>query len=138
MLAAAELVGFLATRDPDRSRSFFVDTLGLELVADDPFALVFDSNGTQVRVVKVAEFTPLPFTVMGWETGEFDETVSGLAARGVAFERFPQLEQESMGVWNTPGGTRIAGFKDPDGNLLSIVRASLHPQKSLVASAVVQ
>ena len=50
MLAAAELVGFLATRDPDRSRSFFVDTLGLELVADDPFALVFDSNGTQVRV----------------------------------------------------------------------------------------
>ena len=120
MLAAANLVGFLATRDPARSRSFFAETLGLELVADDAFALVFDSNGTQVRVVKVAESTPLPFTVMGWETGEFDETVSGLTARGIAFERFPQLEQDSMGVWNAPGGTRIAWFKDPDGNLLSI------------------
>jgi len=90
------------------------------LVADDGFALVFDMAGTMLRITRVAILEPQPFTVLGWRVDDVAGAARALAARGVALERYPHLEQDELGVWTSPGSTRVAWFKDPDGNTLSL------------------
>ncbi|MEO8908913.1 MAG: VOC family protein [Gemmatimonadaceae bacterium] len=123
MLGSANIVAFVPTKNPDKARSFFEKTLGLEFVVDDKFALVFEANGVMIRVVNVAgidSFTPAPFTILGWSVGDVGKAVNDLVRRGVKFERYPGLEQDQLGVWTAPGGAKIAWFKDPDGNILSL------------------
>jgi catechol 2,3-dioxygenase-like lactoylglutathione lyase family enzyme len=120
MLGSCDLVAFIATSDAARARSFYETTLGLRLVSDDAFALVFDANGTHLRVAKVDQPTVAPYTVLGWNVPGIEATARGLAARGVTFERFPGLSQDDLGIWTAPGGARVAWFKDPDGHLLSL------------------
>ena len=123
MLAAGRVTAFVATTRPDVSRAFYENTLKLRFVSDDPFAIVFDSNGIMLRVTKVQVFTPLPFTVLGWTVDDVAAELAELRTRGVAFERFPGMGQDDDGIWTAPGGAQIAWFKDPDGNLLSIAEA---------------
>lgn len=113
-------MAFVATSDPAAARSFYADTLGLRLVADEAFALVFDANGTELRVQKVSEPAPLPYTVLGWKVGDIARTVETLAAKGVRFEHYEWLPRDPAGIWTAPDGTKVAWFKDPDGNLLSL------------------
>lgn len=122
MLGSADVMAFVATRDPAAARTFYAETLGLRLVADDQFALVFDANGTELRVQKVPEPAPLSYTVLGWKVADIGETVRWLAAKGVRFESYEWLPQDESGVWTAPDGTRVAWFKDPDGNLLSLTQ----------------
>jgi catechol 2,3-dioxygenase-like lactoylglutathione lyase family enzyme len=122
MLDGCRLMAFLATRDGRRARAFYETTLGFRVVSDDDFALAIEAGGTNVRIQKVDSFTPHPFTALGWQVPDIDRSVRELAAAGVAFERFPGLEQDDRGVWPAPSGARIAWFKDPDGNLLSLTQ----------------
>jgi catechol 2,3-dioxygenase-like lactoylglutathione lyase family enzyme len=115
-----KIVAFVATRDVEKSKLFYQDKLGLKFVTDDGFALVFDINGTMFRIARVKEFDPLPFTVLGWEVEAIEKTVSALIKKGVTFERFPGLLQDQQGIWAAPGGAKVAWFKDPDGNMLSL------------------
>lgn len=124
MLSSQRVVAFVSTTNPDRARPFFRDTLGLKLVAEDGFALVFDSNGTMLRVSIVRELTPAQFTVLGWEVDDMDTALEALLKAGVTFERYGFPGQDERGVWTAPGGTKVAWFKDPDGNILSL---SQHP-----------
>lgn len=94
--------------------------LGLRFVSQDPFALVMDANGTMLRLAIAQSFTPAPFTVLGWEVANIAETVAELANKGVIFERFSGMQQDRLGIWNSPSGARVAWFKDPDGNVLSL------------------
>jgi catechol 2,3-dioxygenase-like lactoylglutathione lyase family enzyme len=117
----AKLIGFIPTHDAARARAFYESTLGLRFVSDDSFALVFDSNGTIVRVVRAADFSPFPFTLLGWEVPDIDAAVADLTAKGVQFARYSFLDQSPNGVWTAPGAAaRVAWFPDPDGNLLSL------------------
>ena len=121
MHPSAKLIGFIPTRDAAGARAFYENTLGLRFVSDDKFALVFDSNGTTIRVVRAPEFTPLPFTLLGWEVPDIEAAVDDLAAKGVQFTRYSFLQQSPSGVWTAPGNAaRVAWFPDPDGNLLSL------------------
>jgi catechol 2,3-dioxygenase-like lactoylglutathione lyase family enzyme len=122
MLGRDPIMAFLATRDSARARRFYADVLGLRLVSDDPYALVFDAAGTVLRVQKVDELEPRPFTVLGWRVANIEATVDALVARGVRFERYHGMDQDARGVWRTPGGARVAWFKDPDGNTLSLTQ----------------
>jgi len=122
VLNAAPPIAFVSTTDPERARAFYQDTLGLTFVADEGFALVFDLAGVMLRVTRVDELQPQPFTVLGWRVDDPEETVRGLTGRGVAFERFPGMEQDALGIWRSPSGASIAWFRDPDGNVLSITR----------------
>ena len=124
MLNSAKLVAFVPIHDSNRSRPFYEGVLGLIFISDDPFALVMESNGTMIRLSKAPNFTPAGFTVMGWEVSPIEEAVAALSKKGVSFEKFPGLEQGKSGIWNAPGGTKVAWFKDPDGNILSL---SQHP-----------
>lgn len=120
MLTDVPLTTFLSTSDPDRARYFFADTLGLRLTDEDQFALVFETPSAPLRIQKVESVTPHPYTALGWRVREIRAVVAALAARGVVFERYPFMEQDELGVWLAPGGTSVAWFKDPDGNLLSL------------------
>lgn len=121
MLAFAKLVAFTATTDGARARAFYEGVLGLTCTADDDFAVVFDANGTTLRVTKMQQHTPLPFTALGWDVADITATVRALQQKGVTFERYPGMEQDDLGLWTPPGApVKIAWFKDPDGNLLSL------------------
>jgi catechol 2,3-dioxygenase-like lactoylglutathione lyase family enzyme len=122
-LANARVAAFVATTNADRARAFYEDVLGLGLIADEQFAVVFVANGTMLRVQKVEALTPHPFTSLGWEVDDIASTMQGLVAKGVAFEHYGLPGQDDTGAWTPPGtSTRVAWFKDPDGNLLSLTQ----------------
>ncbi|MDB4988024.1 MAG: Glyoxalase/bleomycin resistance protein/dioxygenase [Myxococcaceae bacterium] len=120
MLSQADIIAFVATMDAPRAKSFYQDTLGLSLLEDTPFALVFDAHGTMVRIQKVASLVPAAFTVLGWKTKDIAADLERLREAGIEGERYPYFEQDALGVWTAPGGGKVAWFKDPDGNLLSL------------------
>src|ERR1700756_436776 len=120
--ALQKLMAFVATPDPIRARAFYRDTLGLELVSEDEFALVLDIGGTMLRVTTVQELTPAAYTILGWQVQEVVGAVKSLQQKGVVFERYPGMVQDEHGIWESPGGARIARFKDPDGNTLSLTQ----------------
>jgi catechol 2,3-dioxygenase-like lactoylglutathione lyase family enzyme len=122
MLKEQKVIAFLATRNGVQARKFFETALGLKVVADDDFALAIDSNETMVRIQKVGDFTPQPFTALGWEVSDIEATVQELQTRGVKFEKFAGMQQDERGIWRSPSGAYVAWFKDPDGNTLSLTQ----------------
>ncbi len=124
MIFEGKMIGFIPTSNPARARLFYEDVLAMRFVSDDTFALVMDANGTQIRIVPVGPFTPAPFTLTGWEVVGIDALVQRMCVAGVVFERFGLPGQREDGIWAAPSGARVAWFKDPDGNILSI---SQHP-----------
>jgi catechol 2,3-dioxygenase-like lactoylglutathione lyase family enzyme len=124
ILGGSKLVAFVPTTDPVKARSFYEGVLGLRLVADEaPFALVFDANGTMLRVTTVREHAAAPFTVLGWDVDSIESTVEKLGAAGIEFLRYPGLnDSEPRAIWTAPSGARIAWFHDPDANVLSVTQ----------------
>ena len=114
------VVTFLLTQNPDAALSFYRDKLGLRFLRDDGFALVFDLDGVMLRIGKVPNFTPAQNTVLGWESRDIAATLHRLAEKGVLFEHYPSMGQDADGVCTFPNGDKVAWFKDPDGNVLSI------------------
>src|SRR6476469_1032539 len=122
MLEAATLVAFGATTDAVRAARFYGETLGLRIRSEDDFALVLDANGVELRLQKVPALTPSGITALGWQVRDLDAVLDALTSRGVATERYPWLTQDARGAWQSPAGARVAWFKDPDGNLLSVAQ----------------
>ena len=121
MLNSNKLMAFLLTKDKSRAKAFYADTLDLTFVRDDGFALVFNANGTMLRISEMKDFTPQKGTTLGWEVEDLPTAVRELTKRGIQFERFG-MPQDELGIWTAPGGDQVAWFKDPDGNLLSLSR----------------
>ena len=120
MLSAARIIAFIPSRNLERAKSFYVETLNLTFVSQDPFALVLNANGTMVRVAKVGEFQPADFTILGFEVADIQQELAALRAKGISCERYPGMQQDEMGIWRSPSGARVAWFKDVDGNVLSL------------------
>jgi len=120
MLGSTDIVAFVPVKDSDEARAFYEGIIGLKFIKDDGFALVFDANGIMLRMAKVQQFTPLPFTILGWQVKEIEKVAGELQGKGVQFERFGFFKQDDLGIWTAPTGDKVAWFKDPDGNMLSI------------------
>jgi len=121
LLGSAKLLAFAAISDAARAKAFYRDVLGLRFVAEDGFAVVFDSNGVTVRLSLVGKPVIAPYTVLGWMVPDIGAKVKELEQNGVMFERYSFLQQDELGVWTAPDGiARVAWFKDPDGNVLSV------------------
>ncbi len=120
VLSTATIIGFAPSTDPKKSRAFYEGILGLKFIADDGFAQVFDANGIMIRIAKTENFTAAPYTILGWNVSNIVETMNDLMAKGVVFERYAFLQQDSLGWWQSPNGAKVAWFKDPDANLLSL------------------
>jgi catechol 2,3-dioxygenase-like lactoylglutathione lyase family enzyme len=122
MLGTHRIIAFVATGDPRRARAFYRDTLGLRLVSEDQFALVFDVRGTMLRVTTVHKVATAQYTVLGWQVPNIVATVKSLQSAGVTLERYPRIPQDDLGIWTSPSGAKVAWFKDPDGNTLSLTQ----------------
>ena len=120
MLGSMKIVAFVPIKDSEKARSFYEGVLGLRFVKDDGFALVFEANGIMVRAAQMKDFTPAQFTVLGWQVYEIENVVRDLQKKGVHFEIFGFFQQDELGVWTAPTGDKVAWFKDPDGNILSV------------------
>jgi catechol 2,3-dioxygenase-like lactoylglutathione lyase family enzyme len=119
MLADNPINGFVRITNPARARHFYEQILGLTFVSDNPYVTVFRSGRTLIIGQKTKEFMPVAATVLGWEVKDIAKEVVALRDRGVAFERYPGMEQDDLGIWKSPDG-KVAWFKDPDGNVLSV------------------
>jgi predicted enzyme related to lactoylglutathione lyase len=125
-LAESEIVAFVPITNVSAAKSFYGGTLALKLLSEElPFALVFDANGIMLRLALTPEHSPSPGTVLGWRVSDITTAVQGLAEAGIRFERYGFLTQDDAGIWTSPTGARVAWFKDPDGNVLSL---SQHPE----------
>jgi catechol 2,3-dioxygenase-like lactoylglutathione lyase family enzyme len=121
MATLGSLIGFIPTRDGDAAREFYETKVGLRFISDDQFAVVFQSGPNTIRISRTGSFTPAPFTILGWECSDIEQAVRDMSARGVTFERYDYIgPQDELGIWTAPGGVKVAWFKDPDGNTLSL------------------
>ena len=120
MLASSEMVGFVPIRDSKQARDFYEKKLGFLFVSDDQFALVMQAGQSTVRFAKVQDFNPAEFTILGWRVKDIEAVVKWLKERGVALEKYPFIQDPEVGIWTAPSGAKVAWFKDPDGNVLSV------------------
>ena len=124
ILESAKPAIIICTRDCVRSSAFYRDTLGLTLAHEDSFAAVFNIGGATLRVSIVADFTPHEHTILGFTVLDVATTVKALREKGIVFNTYKHVSQDELGVWTAPGGAvRVAWFKDPDGNVLSVTNA---------------
>ncbi len=119
-LEKSSICAFVATANAGASRHFYENALGLTFISDEEYALVFEANGTTLRIQKVAEVVPKQYTSLGWHVADITAAVTSLAANGVKFERYDFMQPDELGIVTFPEGARVAWFKDPDGNLLSL------------------
>lgn len=122
MLGTSRLIAFAPTTDFAVARSFYRDTLELKLISETPFALEFEVAGGLLRITKVETVVVAPYTILSWSVQNIASTVTALTGRGVRFERYAGMTQDTLGTWRSPGGAQIAWFKDGDGNLLSLTQ----------------
>ena len=113
-------IAFLATRDANASRRFYEEVLGLRLVDDNDFALVFDAFGTMLRIQKTPDVVTAPYTAFGLEVDDIAASVAALSEKGVPPKRYDGMGQDTQGIWTAPSGAKIAWFADPDGHVVSL------------------
>ncbi len=123
MLGGYNLQAFVLTADAERAKPFYRDTLGLQYIGEDDYGVVFHANGIELRLVKMPGHKPTEHTVVGWIVPDVTAKARELAQAGVPMERYSFLPHDEDGVWTAPGSTtKVAWFKDPDGNTLSIAQ----------------
>ena len=121
-LGSQDIMAFVHTCNRERAKAFYQDTLGLTLLSEDPFAMAFDANGIMLRVASVKALTAAPYTVLGWKVPDIATAAKDLQLAGVQFEKYEGMDQDELGVWASPSGAKVAWFKDPDGNTLSLTQ----------------
>ena len=120
--AAAKPVCFILTADRAKAKPFYADVLGLELIAEEDFGVVFDlGGGATLRLTDIKDHEPGPHTVLGWEVPDIRAAMADLRAKGVKFEIYEGFGQDEDGVWSFQG-THLAWFNDPEGNNLSLAQ----------------
>lgn len=122
MLSNAKLQTIIWTSRIDEAEDFYRNMLGLVFKENSDGAVVFDVNGSDLRISPVPSTKASEHTVLGFSVPDVDHSVAILADRGIVFERFDKFPHEPNGTLTTPDGSRVAWFRDPDGNLLSVVQ----------------
>ena len=121
ILAGARLQTIVWTADVEAAAFFYGNVLELPLVARSLGALVYDVGGSELRLSPVPSTSPSPHTVLGFSVADVRAVARALAAKGVRPVLFANFDHDPEGVWTAPDGTTVMWFRDPDGNLLSIV-----------------
>jgi catechol 2,3-dioxygenase-like lactoylglutathione lyase family enzyme len=113
-----------AVDDLQKAQEFYGETLGLKTtVLDEENGLMsLELAGDRPTLVyRKPDFTPATYTILNFPVDDIDDAVDGLAARGVRFERYDAFEQDEKGI-SRGNGPQIAWFKDPAGNVLSVLQ----------------
>jgi catechol 2,3-dioxygenase-like lactoylglutathione lyase family enzyme len=122
MLASARLQTIVWTSRIGEAETFYSDVLGLSLKGKSHGALIYDVSGSDLRVSPVPSTQPSAHTVLGFAVPDIRATMQSLTERGVTLERFRGIPHDAAGVLMTPDGAQVVWFRDPDGNLLSVVQ----------------
>jgi catechol 2,3-dioxygenase-like lactoylglutathione lyase family enzyme len=126
MFADTKAYSGFAVDDLQKARAFYGDTLGLKntvLDEENGLMMLHLAGGRDTLVYQRPGFTPATYTILNFEVDDIDRAVDELAARGVRFERYDGMEQDEKGIARN-GGPNIAWFKDPAGNILSVLQQS--------------
>ena len=122
MLKHSRAFSGFSVDDIDAARRFYGETLGLD-VAEGPVGLTLTlASGGSVFLYPKPDHEPATFTVLNFPVDDIDTTVDALAERGIAMERYDGLAHDSRGIATPGSGPRIAWFKDPAGNVLSVLQ----------------
>lgn len=115
------LMAIVGTADMERALAFYVDTLALSVISSDEYGTSLEAGGTELRLTRVPAVAAAPYSQLAWRVGDLNGAVAALQSQGVEVVRFDHLEQDDVGAWTSPTGVRVAWFRDPDANLLSLV-----------------
>jgi len=111
----------IAVHDLPTARKFYGETLGLRTSEEYGLMWLHLAGGRDTLVYQSPDLTPASYTILNFEVDDIDEAVGALLARGVRFERYHGLSQDDKGVFREQG-PYIAWFKDPSGNVLSVLQ----------------
>lgn len=123
MLADSKAYNGFAVDDLDRAREFYEGTLGVttEVLDEENGLMALKlAGGRDTLVYRKDDHVPATYTVLNFPVEDVETTVDGLLERGVSFERYDQFPQDERGIV-TEGGPRVAWFRDPAGNILSVL-----------------
>ena len=120
MLDKMPMNGFVPTADAEKARAFYEGVLGFKLISDNEYVATYRVGANKIMLQKGATSPPDRRTIVGWEVTGIRDVVTELGKRGVVFERFAWMKDaDDLGIWTSPDG-KVAWFKDPDGNPLSV------------------
>jgi catechol 2,3-dioxygenase-like lactoylglutathione lyase family enzyme len=110
--------------DLAKAKQFYGETLGVRVSEDHGLLTLHIAGDRDTLVYPKQDHTPATFTILNFPVDDVDKAVDELAARGVRFERYEGAEQDEKGISRASGGPAIAWFKDPAGNILSVIQQS--------------
>jgi catechol 2,3-dioxygenase-like lactoylglutathione lyase family enzyme len=125
MLKKSKAFSGFSVNDIAKAQQFYGKTLGLEVTQEKDGLNLKLAGGTHVLIYPKANHTPASFTILNFPVPDVEAAVAGLKERGVTFERYdlPELKTDEKGIFRG-GGPLIAWFKDPAGNVLSVIAQS--------------
>ena len=121
-LSSCKIVSFIPSANLARAKEFYRHTLGLHLLSEGSFGMMFEVSGALLRVFHMERTFAPSYTVLGWKVPNIAAVVDELAQKEIQFERYEGFEQDAQGIWTAPDGSRVAWFRDPDGNILSLTQ----------------
>jgi catechol 2,3-dioxygenase-like lactoylglutathione lyase family enzyme len=122
MFKVNEAFSSFSVNDLQKAKEFYTNTLGLK-VSETKEGLELNAGGTGVFIYPKPNHAPATFTVLNFPVDDIDQAVASLKEQGVRFEQYnlPDLKTDKDGVARGPHGPQIAWFKDPAGNILSVL-----------------
>ncbi len=121
MFADTKAFSGFAVDDLEKAREFYGETLGIKTSEEHGLLTLHIAGDRATLIYPREDHTPADYTILNFPVDDIDEAVDGLAARGVSFERYDGFDQDEKGVARD-AGPQIAWFKDPAGNVLSVLQ----------------
>jgi catechol 2,3-dioxygenase-like lactoylglutathione lyase family enzyme len=121
MLTNTKAFSGFAVPDLAKAKEFYGDTLGVKTSEEYGLLTLHIAGDRDVLVYPKPDHAPATYTILNFPVDDIDNVVDELTARGVQFERYDSMEQDERGI-HRGGGPYIAWFKDPAGNILSVLQ----------------
>jgi catechol 2,3-dioxygenase-like lactoylglutathione lyase family enzyme len=121
MLADSKAFSGFAVPDIEVAREFYGDRLGLEVSEENGLLTLHLAGDRPTLIYPKPDFEPATYTILNFPVDDVDATVDELTARGVQFEKYDGFGQDEKGIARG-NGPDIAWFKDPAGNVLSVLK----------------
>ncbi len=121
MLADSKAFSGFAVPDIEAAREFYADRLGLEVSDENGLLTLHLAGDRPTLIYPKPDFEPASYTILNFPVDNIEEAVDDLAARGVSFETYDGFDQDERAI-HRGGGPPIAWFKDPAGNVLSVIK----------------
>jgi catechol 2,3-dioxygenase-like lactoylglutathione lyase family enzyme len=121
MLANSKAFSGFSTDDIPAAKRFYSETLGLRVSEDNGMLVLHLAGDRDTLIYPKPDHTPATYTILNFPVDDVEEAVDGLTARGVEFERYEGSGQDEKGIMRDQGPD-IAWFKDPAGNVLSVIK----------------